>query len=286
MPTTVANPTTNVTHTKAPSRRAARRAARKEIRARRRDWRRSRPGILPRTFLGMAALVCAFSVGAAAAGVAATAWFAWRTDRLEADLAARIDAVTRVDADAAAGPNGPADPSAATLTLETVSELGNPVHGHVTVVATDGTVAYLAASLPAVRRATWDADVALTVSDGRLDRVAKIWSWDDRAELAILTVDLVGANAPAWVPADQRPAPGALVAFPGGQAVTINEITNRSITASGPVTGALPGTPLFDESGRFLAVTVDVSAPDDAGNGTLRAVPVDRTCDRLLACPG
>lgn len=219
------------------------------------------------------------SVAAAAAGTVAVGWFTWRIETLESGIGARIDAVTRVNDNVAAGTVAVQDPGAAVVELATVTELGNPVHATGTVIAIDGTSAYVATTLESVRRATWDAELTVDATDASGSRTAQIWAWDERAGLALVVIDF--ADAGRLAVSDTAVGPGARLAVSGAATPATVESVDRAGTIRFVApTDLAAGSPVVDETGRLAAF---VPAKTTAGS-VVEAISARRLCDRLISC--
>lgn len=260
-----------------------RRSVRRERRQQRRDWRRSRPGILPRTFSGVAIVALAVGVTLGVSGAAFAAWSTLRLNTIETELTQRIDALSAVQADTEANPTAGADTSRAIWAVRSTSELGNPTAAAGYVVTLDGGRAHILTVLDPVRRSTYDDANVITVEANGVELPAQLWSWDNDAGLAILTVDTTATAALPWATTPARV--GDPVTLPGVPApLNVTAATAQRVTATAAagvdVSGVAPGNPLLDTTSHVVGTVTAVNPTER----TVTIEPNQQACESLVTC--
>lgn len=302
-------------------RRSAARLAKEERRGTRLDLRRHR--ILPRTVIGISALLLAAAVGAAFSGALLYAYYDWRLssneDRvgvLAQSLQARLtDAGASIDEaqqQALAELQNRAGPlidqksdavAMADLTplvmpsvffLSTQDENGQPSVGTAFVVSSDDAHTFLLTSYRAVAASTTTPAPQITVTNnGGEPLVARLHSWDPEHDLALLDLDRGGLEPLTWATGESGAVTGKPVYAASGigaAGVTFSPGTVLDQSADGiqmtaPVGSAWQGAPVLNQDGQVVAVASVAYQPLGFNPGQVPfAPPVDAACDRVLEC--
>ncbi|HET7654566.1 MAG TPA: serine protease [Acidimicrobiales bacterium] len=284
---------------------------------------RVRDRIIPRSVLGLSALILFTALGAAFSGAVLYTYYQYKLDQNEKKVTALagqtkqvldkskdiIDAETdnaKKEIQEAMGPLKQLAASEETLNrlidgvkdsvwfVHTQDEAGQASAGTAFVVASDGDQSFLVTSYAAVRAATRSPGPGVFVRKGGDDLKATVWTWQPERDLALLIVDR--PNLPkVKVNADR----GAVklgervfaVSGLGGSGASIVQGQVADVFAEGiqhtaPVGQAFRGGPLIDSNGAVVGVTSADYGPLGFFPGDVTwAVPINRTCERILRCP-
>jgi S1-C subfamily serine protease len=280
--------------------------------------------VLPRTLLGITAMILALAVGAAFSGVVLYSYYQYRLDQTdarvnqlvngyskafhnaEAQLAAQAAAADR-QVQSQLAPLRQLEAQASTLNslvsrlgpsvyfVHTLDRAGQPSVGSAFVVASDAGQSLLLTSFTTVAAATTHPAPAVYVQQGTVSTPVTVRSWDPTYDLALLV--LPRGRLPVLRPAPAAPAPFrgervfALSGLGGGGGSVsqgiINEVSANGIEHNTPVSAAFQGGPLVNESGQVVGVTSLTYSPlGFATNGVWFSPYVDAACQKVLVCPG
>ena len=302
-------------------RRAIKRLAKDEARGARLELRRHR--ILPRTVIGISALLLAAAVGAAFSGALLYAYYDWRLSSNEdrvgvlaeslqqrlTDAGASIDEAQQqalAELQDRAGPliDQKSDAVAmadltpvvlpSTFFLSTLDEDGRPSVGTAFVVASDDTQTLLLTSYRAVSASTTSPGPEIHLSNNSGEaQVAQLYSWDPEHDLALLTLDQGGLEPLSWASGDDAAVTGKPVYAASGEGTagvtfspgTVLDQSADGIQMTAPVGSAWQGGPVVNQDGKVVAVASLAYQPLGFNPGQVPfAPPVDAACERLLDC--
>ncbi|MGH3755872.1 MAG: trypsin-like peptidase domain-containing protein [Pseudonocardiaceae bacterium] len=289
----------------------------------RRTSTRWRDLMVPRTVLGIAVLILALAVGAAASGVAFYAYYEFKRDTTEARVATfldgfdeRFEAATKIIE--ATKTNGVAEIQkeleplrrlrAEGETLEalveklrpslffvsTLDESGQPSVGTAFAVASDAEQTLALTSYATVRAATRSPGPALTVRLDGEEVKAQIWTWQEDKDLALLVVAKGSVPALALAPEDPPVGTGERVFAvsalgAAGGAISqgfVADMSAAGIQHDAAVGPAFQGGPLVNSAGAVLAVSSRAYAPLGFPSDSVLFAPLVRTaCEKVLKCP-
>jgi S1-C subfamily serine protease len=279
--------------------------------------------LVPRTALGLSALLCCMAVASAFSGAVLYAYYESRqqqtTDKVERFFGSfdeQIDAAKKLVK--AEGDQAKEDirvqldelqkfaASGSTLTglldkaqpsvwfVQTLDENGAPSVGSAFVVFADDQQSFLLTSYTTIRAATVQPAPGITLvkGDERLD--ATLIQWEPGKDLALLSLDRPRLPALPWVSADAQPHIGDRVFAISGLGSTGASITQgfiADVSADGvqhdaPVGAQFQGGPLINSAGEVVAVGSRSYSP--LGFATVDvffAPPIRASCDTVLRCP-
>lgn len=283
----------------------------------------ARHRILPRSLLGITALILSFSVGAGLSGVVLYSYYQYRlnqtNDRVntlingykqqfanaEGDLKSTA-ASAKSDIQAQLGPIQALEASPQTLAtlakqlapsvffVHTLDANGQASVGTAFVVSSSTTQSLLLTSYTTVAATTRSPAPAVYVRQGETDTQVTVRTWDPSYDLALIV--LPRGNLPVVTVAPSSPAPQAgerLYAVSGlgsaGAAVSQGSITD--VSASGiqhdaPLGAAYQGGPLVDQNGQVVAISSRTYAPLGFTTDSVWYAPyVQAACNKVLVCP-
>jgi len=290
--------------------------------SRRRGSARNR--LVPRTVLGLAAIVLAAAIGSAFSGVVLYSYYDYRLskttdkfnsfvasyqkefDNARGDLAAQRDAAKAV-IDKQLAPLRQLQASADTLKalvskvgpsmffVHTLDQNGQPSVGSAFVIESDAKQSLLLTSYATIRAATRKPGPDLFVRQNGVETKSTVWTWDVRFDLALIV--LAKGNLPHLGAAPTTPAPALgdrLFAISGlgslgGSAVqgVLSDVSAEGIQHTAPVGEAFQGGPLVNSDGLVVAVASRTYQPlNFASDGVWFAPFVHAACDVVLTCPG
>jgi S1-C subfamily serine protease len=285
------------------------------------EWRER---LVPKTALGMTAMILAFSVGAAFSGVIFFSYYQFRKDKTDDKVNAltkdfnsnyknalkqiqkagedankqvqkELEPLEKVRAEGDTLENLVKKVSGSLFFVSTLDEAGAASVGTGFVVASDSNQSLLLTSYTTVRAATHQPGPAVTVRQGDQTVKATLWTWQEDKDLALIV--LAKGNLPRipFAPRDPAPKTGSRVfALSGlggaGGAITqgfVADVSSAGIqhdTAIGP---SFQGGPMLNSDG----AVVGVASRTYTGNlGFVTddvgfAIPIRAACDKVLKCP-
>jgi S1-C subfamily serine protease len=279
--------------------------------------------LVPRTALGLAALLCCMAVASAFSGAVLYAYYESRqqqtTDKVERFFGSfndQIDAAkkqVKAEGDQAKEDiRGQLDElqkfaaSGSTLTglldkaqpsvwfVQTLDENGAPSVGSAFVVFSDDQQSFLLTSYATIRAATVQPAPTVTVVKGD-DRVdATLIQWEPTKDLALLSIDRARLPALPWASADTQPHIGdRLFAISGlgstGASITqgfVADVSADGLQHDAPIGAQFQGGPLLNSTGEVVAVGSRTFSPlGFAPLDVYFAPPIRASCDTVLRCP-
>lgn len=284
---------------------------------------RVRDRIIPRTVLGLSALILFTALGAAFSGAVLYSYYQYKLDQNEqkvtalardtqkalAESKAIIDGETdnaKKEIQEAMGPLKQLAASEETLNrliegiresvwfVHTQDEAGQASGGSAFVVASDGEQSFLVTSYSVVRAATRTPAPAVFVRKGGNDIRATVWTWQPERDLALLIVDR--PNLPKVKVNDGQGAVALgervfAVSGLGGSGASIVQGQVADVFAEGiehtaPVGQKYRGGPLIDSNGDVVGIASADYGPLGFYPGDVTwAIPIGRSCERILRCP-
>jgi len=282
--------------------------------------------LLPRSVLGITALILAASLGAAFSGAVLYAYYEFRkdssdkkADQFAETFAERLE--TAVEIIEAAGDEArqavrdelePLEQLAATgETLErlrseaspsvffvsTLGEDGAPSVGSAFVVFSDAEQSFLLTSLTTVKASTREPRPPLRVRQGNEEIDARLVSWEDDGahDLALLSINRGNLERLPWAEGDPIIGIGERVFAvsglgAGGGAVTqglVGDVSGAGVQHDAPIGPQFQGAPLLNSNGEVVGVASRTYAPLGFAPDAVWFSPLIRTaCDQVLQCPG
>ena len=284
------------------------------------DWRGR---LLPRSVLGITALLLAASIGAAFSGAIFYAFYQYRLDnnktaidkyvegfdkRLGAALkiidAERDQARTAVKQDLE--PLRQLEASGQTISdlqkkvgksvwfVATLAEDGSPSVGSAFVAFADGDQSFLLTSYTTVRAATKKPGPTIELRKDNDRLSADLITWDERRDLALVSVKRGNLPRLNWSSSNPVIDPGDRVyAVSGlgseGSSVTQGVVSDVSATAlqhDAPVGVQFQGGPLLNANGDVVGIASRVYSPLGFGPDTVwYSAPIRLACDKVVRCP-
>jgi S1-C subfamily serine protease len=283
------------------------------------SWRELQDRLMPRTVLGLSALILAFAIGAAFSGVVFYSYYEFRKDKSD-EFVTNFDeqfqnAVGQIRSereDAKAQIKKELEPlektrvEGATLQdlakkvepsvwfVRTLDEGGGPSVGTAFVVASDSEQTLLLTSFTTVRAATRRPGPAVTLRKGDQEVRAELFTWQEDRDLALLIVDRGNLPKLSFAPRDPGVRVGdrifAVSGLGGANASVsfgfVSDVSATAIQHDASVGQAFQGGPLVNSDGELLAIASRTYAPLGFGSdGVWFAAPIRTACDRVLRCP-
>jgi S1-C subfamily serine protease len=284
---------------------------------------RWRGRVMPRTVLGMSALILSAAVGAAFSGTVLYAYYEYRLNLVDHRVAA-FEARFKQNFDNAIGTihaerdNAKADVQKELVPLQriqaggevlqnlikqvepsvwfvhTVDEAGQPSVGSAFVVAADNNQSLMLTSFTTVRAATRKPGPDVLVRKGDQDIAATVYTWDEQRDLALLVLSKPNMAKLAFAPVNPPLKVGdrvfALSGLGGsGGAVSqgfVADVSGAGIQHDVPVGTSFQGGPLVNSKGEVLAVASRTYAPlNFTTDSVFFAAPIRDACNKVLRCP-
>jgi S1-C subfamily serine protease len=284
------------------------------------DWQGR---LLPRSVLGISALLLALALGAAFSGAVLYAYYEYRVDTNEKaidkyvngfderlDTAKKIIDKERDDARSSVKkelePLRQIAASGETISdllkkvgpsvwfVSTLGEDGAPSVGSAFVVFADADNSFLLTSLETVRAGTRRPGPAIELRKGDDRLTADLVTWEEGRDLALLSVKRGNLPRLGWSTSDPVADPGERVfAVSGlgsqGGSVSqglVGDISNVGLQHDAPVGLQFRGGPLVSSNGEVVGIASRAYAPLGFRADAVWFAPTIRmACDKVLRCP-
>ena len=282
-----------------------------------------RARVMPRSILGMSALILSAAVGAAFSGTVLYAYYEYRLNLVDHRVAA-FEARFKQNFDNAIGTiHSERDSAKADIQKElvplqrlqaggdilqtlikqtepsvwfvhTVDEAGQPSVGSAFVVASDNNQSLLLTSYTTVRAATHKPGPDVFVRKGDQDTSATLYTWDEQKDLALLLLTRPNLPKLSFAPTSPPLKVGdRIFAMSGlggsGGAVSqgfVADISGAGIQHDVPIGSSFQGGPLLNSKGEVLAAASRSYAPlNFATDAVFFAAPIRDACNKVLRCP-
>ncbi|MGI8758579.1 MAG: trypsin-like peptidase domain-containing protein [Acidimicrobiales bacterium] len=272
--------------------------------------------LLPRSVLGISALILAAALGAAFSGAILYAYYAYRLDRgveyastfdERLDTAIKIIDTEQDEAEAAVraeleplqrlGATGDtleqlvekAAPS--TYFVTTLDEDGGPSVGSGFVVFSDAEASFLLTSYATISAATRDPGPEIRARQGGEEVVATLVTWEEGRDMALLSIPRGGVARLPWADATSTGERVFSVSGLGGAGGSASQGLVGDVSAAGiqhdtPLGVQFQGAPLVNASGEVVAMSSRTYAPlGFAPDDVFFAPAIGDACIELLVCP-
>ncbi|MEX2660131.1 MAG: S1C family serine protease [Acidimicrobiales bacterium] len=279
--------------------------------------------VLPRSVIGLSALLLSMALGAAFSGAVLFAYYEYRTDRsdslaeeyaltFEDRLEQSLDLINQETEDAKAAIRSELEPlqqlAASGETLERLLEQvapsvffvstrgvdGTPSAGTAFVVFSDADETFLLTSFNTVRAATASPGPPITLVKGTDEFPARLLTWEEGRDLALVSINRGGIERLPWAGGGGAGVGDRVFSISGlgagGGAVTqglIADVSGSGIQHDAEVGAAFQGGPLVNGNGEVLGVSSRTFAPlGFTPEAVFFAVPIRDSCAQVLSCPG
>lgn len=278
--------------------------------------------ILPRSVLGLSALLLSMALGAAFSGAVLYAYYEYRASRsdslaeeyartFEERLQQSLDLIAQEEEDAKAAVRAELEPlqqlaaggeTVARLLAELAPSVffvstrgvdGAPAAGTAFAVFSDNDQTFLLTSFNTVRAASAEPGPPITLVKGAEQIPATLVTWEEGRDLALLRIDRGGIERLPWAGGGGADVGDRVFAVSGlgaaGGAVSqglIADVSASGIQHDAAIGAAFQGAPLVNDSGEVLGVSSRVFAPlGFAPEAVFFAVPIRDSCAQVLRCP-
>jgi S1-C subfamily serine protease len=285
---------------------------------------RLRDRLIPRTVLGLVALILALSVGAAFSGVVLYSYYEFRLNktetkvdkfiadfgknvqqandgikaqqnRAEAEIQDQLAPLKKIQAEGSTLSNLVKKASPSMFFVHSLDEAGNPSVGSGFVVASDQDQSLILTSYTTVRASTKKPgpDVFIRQGNGQ-DQKVTVWTWDEANDLALIIIQKGSMPKLNMGSKDNPPTVGERVFAAsglggGGAAMSqgfVGDVSSAGIQHDAAIGPGFQGGPLLDSDGNVLAVASRTYAPLGFGTDSVWfGVPIRNACSKVLKCP-
>jgi S1-C subfamily serine protease len=278
--------------------------------------------LLPRSILGITALVLSFAVGAAFSGAVLYSYYEFKKDTTEKRVVTFIDgfgqrfdtAVTTIDVEAnnaRAEIQKELEPlrktraegqiletlikkvEPSTFFVNTLDEAGQPSVGSGFAVASDDRQTLLLTSYNTVKAATRQPGPTLGVRKGNDEIKSTLWTWDEGKDLALIVLAKGSVPTLSFAPDQLRPGERIFaVSGLGGSGASMTQgfvadVSSAGLQHDAAVGQAFQGGPLVNSDGGVVAVASRSYAPLGFTSDQVYFAPfVQAACERVLRCSG
>lgn len=284
------------------------------------NWRER---LIPRTVLGMATLILAFAIGAAASGVAFYSYYEFKKDstaktvdkfvtgfddrfktaldtieaeqeNARAEIQKELEPLKKIRAEGQTLDELVKKVQGAVWFVRTLDEAGQASVGAAFAVASDADETLLLTSYAVVRAATFAPGPQVFVRKGDQETRVTLWTWQPERDLALLVLNKGNQPKLDFAPTNPPLKTGERVFAVSGLGAAGGSVTQgfvADVSASGIQSDAAVGThfqggPLINSEGKVLGVASRTFAPlGFQSDGVYFSVPIRQTCDRVLRCP-
>jgi S1-C subfamily serine protease len=278
---------------------------------------------MPRTALGLAALLFFMAVSAAFSGAALFAYYRFELDdtrqrvaELEGEIAddlefaeqaiaqrtdeatAEIDGLLQeLEQFAASGQTVDellANVGPSVFLVTSIDEAGQPSVGTAFVLFSDSERSFLLTSYATVRAATVEPGPGIEVSQGGSVLDVRLSAWDAGRDLALLIAEdspnlpAVTVADPSSVGAGDRVFAVSGLGSDGGAIVqgVVSDVSARAIQHDAPIGPQFQGGPMLDSSGELVGIGSRTFAPLGFIPETVFfGIPIREACAELVQCP-
>ena len=274
---------------------------------------------MPRTVIGLSALILAFAVGAAFSGVVLYSYYEFRKDNSDkfvkdfdkqfkdalaniksegenakAEIRKELEPLRQIAAsgDTVAEVGKKVDPSV--WFVRTLDEAGQPSVGSAFVVASDSNQTFMLTSFTTVRAATKRPGPQVVVRKGNQELKADLYTWEDAKDLALLVIAKGDIPKLSFAPRDPPLKVGERVFSvsglgSAGTAVSqgsVADVSANGIQHDAAVGQGFQGGPLVNSKGELLGVASRAYAPlGFTSEGVFFSLPIRGACEKVLRCP-
>jgi len=278
---------------------------------------------MPRTAVGLAAVVLAAAIGAAFSGSILYSYYEYRLQKTNDRVNVLIDTYKKqfdaASGDLAAqtaagkatiakelGPLSQLQASGGTIQtlvkklspslffVKTADTNGQPSVGTAWAIASDSSQTLLITSYATVAAATKKPGPPVVVSQASADTTVTVYDWDPATDLALILLPKGNVAALKTAPTTPSPQIGdrvfvvAGIGSLGGQAAqgAITDVNSSGIAHTAPVGPAFQGGPMVNADGLVVGVASRAYAPLSFQTDAVWYAPMIRlACNRVLSCP-
>lgn len=280
--------------------------------------------ILPRSVLGISALILAFAIGAGFSGVVLYSYYQYKLNQTNSKVNTLVTGYKSQFAKAEATLNAEAASAEASIAnqlkelqqtqtgpqqlaplikllapsvyfVHTLDSSGQPSVGAAFAVYSNRSQTLLLTSYTTIEAATHAPGPAIYVQRGTNDTKVTLQTWDPQYDLALLVLNQ--GNVPAVRTAPSTPAlqPGdRLFAVSGlgsaGASVvqaTVVDVSTSGLALDASIGPAFQGGPIVNQAGQVVAVGSRHYDPQGFNSDGIWYTPyVQAACSKVLSCPG
>lgn len=280
--------------------------------------------LLPRSTVGMVALVLSFSIGAALSGTIFYALYEFRltnnerrmseftSEEFKQNFENAIGTIEAEEANAKTEIEKTLEPlrslraegeviselvdktKASVWFVRTLDEAGQPSVGTAFSVASDEDQSLLLTSYSTVRAATKQPAPQIVIRKGDEEVKATLWTWQEDKDLALLIVTKGNIPKLEFAPRDPALKVGErLFSVSGlgaaGASVTqgfVVDVSAAGIQHDAAVGSAAQGGPLINSEGKVVGIASRTFAPlGFSTEDVYFGIPIRSACERVLQCP-
>jgi S1-C subfamily serine protease len=278
--------------------------------------------MIPKSAVGVVALLLAFSVGAALSGAVLYAFYDFRKtsaekdarefvstfndrfkdatkaieaerDKAKDDIQKEIEPLRRIRAEGdtleslvkSAGPS--------LFFIRSLDEAGAPSVGTGFAVASDDSQTLVLTSFTTIRAATKQPGPNIEVRQGDTVVKATLWTWQEEKDLALMVVAKGKVPTLAFAPrgaakTGERVFAASALGAAGGAATQgfIADVSGAGIQHDAAIGQAFQGGPLLNNDGKVVGISSRNFAPLGFASDSVHWAPAIRqACDKVLRCP-
>jgi S1-C subfamily serine protease len=279
--------------------------------------------ILPRSLLGIAALILAFALGAGFSGVVLYSYYQYHLDQTNGRVNALIDGYKKqfanAEGDLQASANKAkgqiqsqlaplqqlqADPKTLALLVKNLSPSlffvhtqdanGQPVVGTAFVISSNAQESLLLTSATTVAASQQNPAPAVYVRQNNTDVKVTVRTVDSQYDLALIVLPTAHLPVIKVAPATPAPAVGDKIfamsglgtAGAGVSQGALTDVSAAGVSENAPIGQAFQGGPLVNAAGQVVAVASRTYAPQGFPSDAVWFAPYPQAaCAKVISCP-
>jgi hypothetical protein len=280
--------------------------------------------ILPRSVLGIASLILAFSIGAGFSGVVLFSYYQYKlnqtNDRVntlitgykkdfanaegnlnstvssaQANIAAELKEVQQSAANPTTLATLVKDVAPSVYFVHTLDASGAPSVGTAFVISSSASQSLLITSYTTVEAATHSPAPPVYVRQGTNNTQVTVSTWDPQYDLALIVLPVGGLKALALAPSSPAPQPGDHIYAVSGLGTagaaltegTVIDVSSSGIAEDAAIGPAFQGGPIINQTGQVIAIASRTYAPLGFTSTAVWYAPYPQAaCNKVLSCPG
>lgn len=279
--------------------------------------------ILPRSLLGVAALILAFALGAGFSGVVLYSYYQYHLDQTNSRVNALINGYKKqfvnAEGDLQASANNAksqiqsqlaplqqlqADPKTLAFLVKNLSPSlffvhtqdanGQPAVGTAFVVSSNADQSLLLTSATTVAASQQNPAPAVYVHQNDSDTQVTVRTVDTQYDLALIVLPRGHLPVIKVAPASPAPALGDKIFAMSGQGTAgagvsqgaLTDVSSSGVSENAPIGPAFQGGPLVNAAGEVVAIASRSYAPQGFGSDAVWFAPYPQAaCSKVISCP-
>jgi S1-C subfamily serine protease len=288
-----------------------------------RPYNRWREWLIPRTVLGLTALLLAFAIGSSLSGVVLYSYYEYRLtntnhrinsyidgfdgrfktasqtidnekQNAQADVQKELAPLRQFQSEGGTAAQLATKVNKSVWFVQTTDQNGAPSVGTAFVVQSNSNQSTLVGSYSTVKASTASPGPDIYMSKGTNKVKATLVNWVENQDIAVFTIPVGNIDELKWVPSNSLPRVGdrAFVASgfgAAGASVTqgfVIDSSQNALQTDAAANASYQGGPVLNSDGQVTGIeSLDYSPFGFASGNVPYAIPIRTSCQKLLTCP-